>query len=595
MDSTLNYFRAGVGLSLPRVGQILKAAVVAMGLAATAACAQYPGLVKKTDTSTPVLRSIAVLEWTGAAGKPTASRLVPVMVYDGEQLNDGTIYLTRPEPLALAGGTEYELQMDGKPSGLFDVFGAGEMHGAWLGFGAWKPLSKAAATQAANSFNTSSLLHPIEGVDDDKPVLKRKHPKETDTDAKAPAAGSQAPGSAPASGSDGSTSAASKPQDADPDRPQLKRKSSDDSTSGSTSSSTTTSSSGGTQSSDSNGPTLKRKSGDDSTSGSGTASSGTTASSGGGTQSVDPDRPTIRRKHNVAAEGEMETSNAAPDPDRPRLKRGKPADLASAEESHLVGEPPTMQQAVAVSDASNRAQHPWKYSWANPEDETKMKVALEAMARTALGMDAPAPPASAKKTTGTTAAARAAAAKKKTSMLPAEPAEPPALADEQFRVFELTYGATATMVLTASTPKPPLPDEAAPASDKSAPAPDETPVIKRGKPTSSQTASSTTSQTGSSTAKKNAPVPAKPAPQKFVTLVAQPDLYGGVLVLYKSVTDSARLDDTPRMRLVDAVDALGDNRGELLFELRGATQRQFALFRVLRGSAEQLFATVALP
>ena len=66
-------------------------------------------------------------------------------------------------------------------------------------------------------------------------------------------------------------------------------------------------------------------------------------------------------------------------------------------------------------------------------------------------------------------------------------------------------------------------------------------------------------------------------------------------MLYKSVTDAAHLDDKPRMRLVDAVDAMADNRGELLFELRGKTQRQFALFRVLRGSAEQLFATVALP
>jgi hypothetical protein len=46
---------------------------------------------------------------------------------------------------------------------------------------------------------------------------------------------------------------------------------------------------------------------------------------------------------------------------------------------------------------------------------------------------------------------------------------------------------------------------------------------------------------------------------------------------------------------VDAVDAMADNRGELLFELRGDGQRQFVLFRVLRGSAEQLFATVAIP
>jgi hypothetical protein len=45
------------------------------------------------------------------------------------------------------------------------------------------------------------------------------------------------------------------------------------------------------------------------------------------------------------------------------------------------------------------------------------------------------------------------------------------------------------------------------------------------------------------------------------------------------------------MRLVDAVDAMADNRGELLFELRGATQRQFALYRILRGQAEQLLVT----
>jgi hypothetical protein len=49
------------------------------------------------------------------------------------------------------------------------------------------------------------------------------------------------------------------------------------------------------------------------------------------------------------------------------------------------------------------------------------------------------------------------------------------------------------------------------------------------------------------------------------------------------------------MYLVDAVDAMGDNRGELLFELRGATQRQFAMYRVTRGAAEQLFATMAIP
>jgi hypothetical protein len=108
--------------------------------------------------------------------------------------------------------------------------------------------------------------------------------------------------------------------------------------------------------------------------------------------------------------------------------------------------------------------------------------------------------------------------------------------DEQFRVFELAYGAGATMVLTAHSDGP-------------------------------------------------------PASQKWVTIVAQPDLYGNVRVLLKSVTDVAHLDETPRMRLVDAVDAMADNRGELLFELRGDGSRQFALYRVYRGTAEKLFVS----
>ncbi len=124
----------------------------------------------------------------------------------------------------------------------------------------------------------------------------------------------------------------------------------------------------------------------------------------------------------------------------------------------------------------------------------------------------------------------------------AKPAPPPLapapLLDEQFRVFELAYGSGATMVLSAHT--------------------------------------------GGSGAE-----------QKFVTLVAQPDLYGGVAVLVKNVTDAAHLDDTPRMKLIDAVDAKADNRGELLFELRGASQRQFVLYRVLRGEATRIFLTGA--
>jgi hypothetical protein len=197
-----------------------------------------------------------------------------------------------------------------------------------------------------------------------------------------------------------------------------------------------------------------------------------------------------------------------------------------------MGMPPEMEQTVAVSDKKNVPEHEWNYIWANPDDEAKMKSALEEIARDALGLNPPPPPAPAPAKT---------AAHKKAKPAPQVVPPPPApLLDEQFRVFGLTYGSNATLVLSART-------DTAPNSDSSQ--------------------------------------------QKFVTLIAQPDLYGTAQVLLKNVTDGAHLDTTPRIRLIDAVDALADNRGELLFELRGATQRQFALYRILRGQAEMLFVT----
>src|SRR5262249_48024591 len=44
----------------------------------------------------------------------------------------------------------------------------------------------------------------------------------------------------------------------------------------------------------------------------------------------------------------------------------------------------------------------------------------------------------------------------------------------------------------------------------------------------------------------------------FVTLVAKADIYGELRKLQTSVTDDHRLDETPRLELIDAVDADGD-------------------------------------
>jgi hypothetical protein len=493
--------------------------IVLLTLAATLPLwAQYPGQVEKNSKDSPELRAIAVLEWTGEEGKPKTSRLVPVTVLDGGKLQDGGIYMARPEPLSLAGEVEYELEQDGKPIGLFDIRNSGQEQGSWVGYGAWKPIP------AARPKPPVRARIDEDDAQSDEPVLHRKH--HADDGAAGGGGGSgNSSGSGAGTGSGGQTQA-SEPN-TDPDRPTLHKKASSDSTSdasaspgaGTASPGTTPSNTSSSQASDPDRPTLHRgKSSDSGGSDSGTASA-----------SDDPDRPVLKKpkKQQTEDTGHVDSLPDAGDPDRPRLKRGKASGGNLDVVPSLLGLPPDLQQTVAVSDAKSRPAHPWDYAWSNPDDEAVMKAAMEDLARKALGLNAPPPKAAPKRT-----------AAQSTARKSAKPAPPPpaALVDERFRVFELAYGSGATLVLTAHTGGP-------------------------------------------------------LAQEKFVTLVAQPDIYGNVLVLLKSVTDGAHLDETPRMRLVDAVDAMADNRGELLFELRGATQRQFALYRVLRGQAEKLFVS----
>jgi hypothetical protein len=67
-----------------------------------------------------------------------------------------------------------------------------------------------------------------------------------------------------------------------------------------------------------------------------------------------------------------------------------------------------------------------------------------------------------------------------------------------------------------------------------------------------------------------AQIPAAPGtatvPETYnITLVSRTDIYGSLRKLYSGVTDKFHLDVTPRLALIDAVDADGDGRGELLF------------------------------
>lgn len=65
-----------------------------------------------------------------------------------------------------------------------------------------------------------------------------------------------------------------------------------------------------------------------------------------------------------------------------------------------------------------------------------------------------------------------------------------------------------------------------------------------------------------------------------ITLIARTNLEGELQKLFFAQTDARHLDLSPRMELVDAVDADGDGRGELLFRRTFDSASAYAIYRV---------------
>ena len=397
-----------IGLS-PVTGFAL--ALLATGACAIPAAAQYPGQVSSGNA--PILRAVSVYEWTGDEQHPKASRLIPITIYDGQQLQDGGIYMTQPEPLALASEVEYQLKQDGKNVGLFVNESAALEQGSWVGHGNFKDLPKPKPVAPPMWKSDES-----DDVASDEPVLHRKaHPGES--------SGSSGTG---ASGS-GSSGQASQGPAPDPDRPTLHR-----------ADNSGDSGPGDSGASNAPAPDPDRPKLSDSTDNSASGNGAT-----GNPQTVDSDRPRLQPK-NGDDDSYVTSMSSGSDPDRPQLIRGKTDYAGPAVLPTFVGLPADMNQAVAVSDARNTPEHPWNYSWPNSGDEAKYKGQLEDLARTALGLT---PPAPAKPAAKKSAATKTTAGRKTRLTLP-----PAQLFDEHFRVFELAYGSGATMVLTAQTPGP---------------------------------------------------------------------------------------------------------------------------------------------
>jgi hypothetical protein len=79
------------------------------------------------------------------------------------------------------------------------------------------------------------------------------------------------------------------------------------------------------------------------------------------------------------------------------------------------------------------------------------------------------------------------------------------------------------------------------------------------------------------------------AEPKEIMLIARTNLEGEVKKLFFSQTDSRHLDQSPRMELIDVVDADGDGRGELLFRRVFDTGSAYAIYRVTSDRLWPLF------
>jgi hypothetical protein len=497
-------------------------------LPALAGSAQYVGKVPEGNKPPP-LRAVSVYEYTGAMKKPNASRLVPVVVWDGSNYQPGGLYLADPDPIAVAPGTQYMLEPDGVPGGLYNVLASSQLNGAWVGLGRYAepppppPPPKLHASKDLPVIKGGSMDQ--ETADEGGPVLHRRAGSES--------GGTSGTGSAKSgdtgptlhrrddSGGSASTAAQGPPED--PDRPHLHE--------------------------------------------------------GAAPPAPAADRPLLHRRADAGAEAE---GAPPPDPGRPRLRYGNEDESETRVLPTLLKAPPhalgsaavSIGQVVAVSDVTTDEPHPYTYAWPTPEAnaaaETEMhRLALRAVANAAQASFGPAAgndaalrraadaadaasfgqgstgsatAASAPRTVTTKSASTTRTAKRRrpTHTAQAPPDDP--LADPDFHAFQLSYGGPVTLVYSAHT----------------------------------------------------AP---EAAQRRYVTVIAQLDFYGKPRQLFAQATRGDMLDQTPALHLIDAVDVKGDHRAELLFDERtsdtadASLDRQFALYNVVNGQAEEVYAT----
>ncbi len=264
----------------------------------------------------------------------------------------------------------------------------------------------------------------------------------------------------------------------------------------------------------------------------------------------DSDRPVLKRPAAEAApiapapSPGVGEAQAEADPDRPVLKRGAPTaeelkkrsasvvpSTTAAKDSHKpkasAPEGP-IQVIPAISDAAGPDPRPYAYTL-KPEEEQKLRKKILLLAADEVRAWAALPESVAPQ-------------RAPRSSRPGSKAKSPqpVFEDVQLRAFDLSNSNEPVLVLTAKARMPARPNAA---SDL----------------------------------------------QYIITLVARDDIYGDLHKAFASVTDSGHFDVLSRLELIDAVDADGDGRGELLFRQVSDAGSAFVLYRVIGDRLWPLF------
>jgi hypothetical protein len=455
-------------------------------------------------------RAVGLLQ-LNSSGKGT---LIPVAILIDGTFYDASVYKANPVPMALDGGTVYEVEKTGESQGLFTIRGAlhnqnPESQTPWLGAGSY----------VLNGTEVASTAHKAEdkprGLDNDNDAPPRlTRGKETGTASD----GKPAPSSASGGGAS-QTEATAKPG------------TSGDSDKSGTGNSQTPNAAG-------QGASPQSSKGSSSTHDS-AAQDGSPQSSAG---------------HGQTANGQEQTYY------RPTLRRGKPTQSApeeAADDAALAtdkltsatvagataGAPPqpAVQLVPAISDGGGPQPESYKFFWKEGEEEDRRKQML------ALAADEVSSYVRAREKltiTATPAVTKTSAAKAKATDHKSEKTDP-VLENIQFRAFDVWKNNQPVMILTAEAHLPPKPQTSTPSLTYN------------------------------------------------VTIAARTDIYGDLRKLYSGVTDKFHLDVTPRLNLIDVVDADGDGRGELLFHETTDAGNGYVIYRATGDTLWKMFDSLS--